>query len=126
MIYGIGTDVVAVARIERLLARYGERFVERVLSPAERSGFIGTPKPAAFIAKRFAAKEAFAKALGTGLRAPVTLAGIAIVHDAQGRPTLAFGQGLSDLIEARRIGSWHLSISDERDYACAFVVLEQR
>lgn len=126
MIYGIGTDVVAVARIERLLARYGERFVERVLSPAERSGFIGAPKPAAFIAKRFAAKEAFAKALGTGLRAPVTLPGIAIVHDAQGRPTLAFGQGLSDLIEARHIGSWHLSISDERDYACAFVVLEQR
>lgn len=126
MIYGIGTDIVAVARIERLLARYGERFVDRVLSPSEQPGFAATPRPAAFLAKRFAAKEAFAKALGTGLRAPVTLAGIEIVHDANGRPTLAFADDLRHLLQTRGIMYWHLSISDERDYACAFVVLEQR
>lgn len=125
MIYGIGTDVVAVARIERLLLRYGERFVARVLSPSERPGFAATPRPTAFLAKRFAAKEAFAKALGTGLRAPVTLTGIEIVHDEQGRPMLAFGDELLKLLRARGIVRWHLSISDERDYACAFVVLEQ-
>lgn len=126
MIYGIGTDVVAVARIERLLLRYGERFVARVLSRSEQPGFAETPRPTAFLAKRFAAKEAFAKALGTGLRAPVTLAGIAITHDEQGRPTLAFGDELLQLLQARGIAHWHLSISDERDYACAFVVLEQQ
>lgn len=126
MIYGIGTDIVAVARIERLLTRYGDRFVDRVLSLAEKPGFATTPRPTAFLAKRFAAKEAFAKALGTGLRAPVSLAGIEIVHDAQGRPTLAFADELLHLLRARSIANWHLSISDERDYACAFVVLEQR
>ena len=126
MIYGIGADVVAVARIERLLARYGERFSERVLSHAERAVFAQASKPGAFLAKRFAAKEAFAKALGTGLRAPVTLNGIGIAHDGQGRPALVFEQKLSDFLDAQGVGHAHLSISDERDYACAFVVLERR
>lgn len=125
MIYGIGTDIVAIKRIEAALARFGDRFAMRVLALEERESFRASEHPARFLAKRFAAKEAFAKAIGTGLRHPVTLHGIHVLHDALGRPELGFDPGLAEALQARGIRGHHLSISDEKEMAVAFVVLER-
>jgi holo-[acyl-carrier protein] synthase len=125
MIYGIGTDLVDPVRITRLLERYGERFTRRVLADSEWPEYIKHTKPAIFLAKRFAAKEAFSKATGTGLRAPIIFENIAIQHDIQGKPYFEFHQELADWIAQRGIINHHLSISDELTLASAFVVLEK-
>lgn len=124
MIYGIGTDLVAVARMAALLARHGERAARRILAPEEWSQFAQKSDPARFLAKRFAAKEALAKALGTGLRNPVALSNIHVLHSPLGQPQLAFAATLQDWLAARDIVRTHLSISDESDYVIAFVILE--
>jgi holo-[acyl-carrier protein] synthase len=125
MIFGIGTDLVAVARIASSLARFGEPFARRLLGDDEFTRFADAPHPARFLAKRFAAKEAFAKAAGTGLRVPVTLQNIAIVHDAIGKPAFCLAPALADWLAKQGVRASHLSLSDEDDYACAFVVLER-
>ena len=125
MIYGIGTDIVQVARLGEVYARHGDRLLEKLLSPGEREDFARAAEPIRFLAKRFAVKEAFGKALGTGVRAPATLPAIGVTHDALGKPVLAFGPELAAEMERRNLVA-HLSISDERDVAVAFVVLEQR
>ncbi len=123
MIRGIGTDIVAVARMEALFRRHGERALAKILAPAEREDCRRSPDPARFLAKRFAAKEALGKALGTGIRAPALLPDMSIVHDALGRP----GFHLAPELAAALAGcAAYLSLSDERDYAVAFVILEQR
>lgn len=124
MIFGIGTDLVELARFEQLLARHGERVVGHMLSENELPEFRRDADPARFIAKRFAAKEAFAKAMGSGLRNPVSLRRIAIIHDRLGKPGLQFDNVLRDHLAALGITGHHLSISDERSMAVAFVVLE--
>jgi holo-[acyl-carrier protein] synthase len=124
VIHGIGTDIVEVARFESMHARYGERLAGRVLSHAELSKLSAQTSPARFIAKRFAAKEAFAKAVGTGLRHPVSLQRISITHDALGKPSLQFDATLSEYLAQLGIAGHHLSISDERNLVVAFVVLE--
>lgn len=124
MIYGIGTDIVEVSRIEGSLARFGEAFARRVLTEEELREFADTPVKARFLAKRFAVKEAFGKALGTGLRAPVTMQRIGVGHDALGKPVLALAPGLQGWVNQRGIRGMHLSISDEKALAVAFVVLE--
>jgi holo-[acyl-carrier protein] synthase len=124
VIYGIGTDVVAIARMEEFWQRHGERALEKLLAPEERAECRAGNQPGRFLAKRFAAKEALAKALGTGLRAPATLPAIVVGHDDAGKPSFAFAPELATYIEARGLTA-HLSISDERDYAVAFVVLEK-
>ncbi len=124
MILGIGADVVEVARVARLLARYGERFVRRVLAPSEWPAYRASVNPQLFVASRFAAKEAFAKALGTGLRAPVLLTRIGITHDALGRPLLELSPELQALSADRGVHAHHVTLSHERSIACAFVVLE--
>lgn len=125
MIFGIGTDIVEYVRIENLFARYGARLAERLLSTDELPEFAITKLPARFLAKRFAAKEALAKALGTGLRHPVTLSRIRVIHDELGKPAFEFDPLLSGYLNGKNIGKCHLSISDERDMVVAFVVLEQ-
>ncbi len=125
MIYGIGTDIVATSRIEAAWARHGEAFAQRILAPQEWAGFAETSQPARFLAKRFAAKEAFAKALGTGIRAPATWHNIRVVHDGLGKPLLDFGPALADFLSHHAIRSHHLSISDEKEMAAAFVILEK-
>ena len=124
MIFGIGTDIAAVARLGRLYERHQERALEKLLAASEMSAFSSAQDPARFLAKRFAAKEALGKALGTGVAAPAVLPNIAVVHDAQGKPAFAFAPALQILMETRKLQA-HLSISDEEDYALAFVVLEQ-
>jgi len=124
MIYGIGTDIVAAKRLASALERHGESFLERVLSPVERQNLPDHPEARVrFLARRWAAKEAFAKAFRTGIRGPVTLSSVAVIHDEVGAPSLEFSPDLVKAMELRRLTA-HLSISDEHEYAVAFVVLE--
>lgn len=124
MIHGIGTDIVAVARLRRMWERHGDQAVARILAPDELAAFGSASDKGRFLAKRFAAKEAFAKAFGTGLRPPALLGAIAVSNDPLGKPMLSF---FGDLERAMRAGGLtaHLSISDESDYAVAFVLLEK-
>lgn len=124
MIFGIGTDLVEIARIEQAYQRHGTRFLTRVLGPDERANFVADANSGRFLAKRWAAKEAFAKALGTGIRPPITLAGIQIAHDSAGKPGLYFDAAIDTYLVQHAIGRTHLSLSDERTQVLAFVVLE--
>jgi holo-[acyl-carrier protein] synthase len=125
MIYGIGTDLVEPSRIARLLEKYGERFAKRLLTDEEWPEYVKSGNPAMFLAKRFAAKEALSKAMGTGMRHPVSLNKIQVSHDPLGKPYFAFHPELSTLVENAGITRHHLSISDEVNLACAFVILEK-
>ncbi|MES2729014.1 MAG: holo-ACP synthase [Pseudomonadota bacterium] len=133
MIYGIGTDIVPIDRIARILARHGDRFLRRTFTPAEiaRGGLCHTPhQVAAHFAKRFAAKEAYAKALGTGIRDGVTLRDIGVENDGLGRPSLVVHrkaqQMLHDLMRDGHSPILHLSLSDSDTAAQAFVMIEGR
>jgi len=125
MIYGIGTDIVESLRIAQSLNRFGERFARRILTDSEWSEYNLSGKPILFLASRFAAKEALSKAMGTGLRHPVNLTYITIAHDHLGKPYFEFHPDLSQLINDKGITQHHLSISDEINMACAFVILEK-
>ncbi len=124
MIYGVGTDLVAISRLTDMWQRHGERALEKLLAPDERADCRASADPGRFLAKRFAAKEALGKALGTGIRAPVLLPSMAIVHDELGKPGIRFTDALADWIAERKM-ICHLSLSDEADYAQAFVVVEE-
>jgi len=124
VIHGIGTDIVQVSRFEESLARHGGRFAERILSESEYDAFSKHAKPAYFLAKRYAAKEAAAKAFGTGFRDGLSLRHIIIENEDQGRPLLRFVEAAQKLADQFNIGGSYLSLSDEKDYALAFVVLE--
>ena len=124
MIYGVGQDLVEIPRIERALARFGERFAQRILCEPELARFRKHRQPAAFLAKRFAAKEAFTKALGTGIHAPANWHGVWVVNLRSGKPQLEFTPALKSLLEQRRIRRSHLSLTDERALAAATVILE--
>lgn len=124
MIFGIGTDIVEVARIEASLSQFGHAFAKRILTMDELVGFESSHTKARFLAKRFAAKEAFSKAFGTGLRGVVTFQNISITHDALGKPLLAFSSALQTLVDEKNIVHQHISISDEKNLAAAFVILE--
>jgi len=126
LIYGIGIDVVEPQRIARLLDKYGERFVRRVLTTREWPAYEKTGRPVLFVANRFAAKEAFSKAMGTGFRYPVTLQCISIVQNKAGKPGLEFHPDLQALVKREGIVGHHVTISDEASLACACVVLEAR
>lgn len=125
VIYGIGTDIVEVGRIEESLAQFGDAFAARILGESELPAYRESNIKARFIAKRFAAKEAFSKALGTGIRAPATLHNITISHDDLGKPLLVLAPELQALMDDKHIKTSHVSISDEKNLAAAFVVLEQ-
>jgi holo-[acyl-carrier protein] synthase len=124
VIFGVGTDIVDVARIQRAMERHGNAFAERILSTFEWQEYAVQNHRARFLAKRFAAKEAFAKATGQGLRHPVTLHNLSVTHDELGKPTFAFAAELSDHLRRMGAGRHHLSISDEREMVVALVVLE--
>ncbi len=124
MILGVGTDLLDAERIRDGLARFGEHYADRLLAPAEHAAYYASRNPARFLAKCFAAKEAFAKAAGTGLRPPVTLRNIAVLRDAQGKPHIECAPELAGWLAARGIGAHHVSLSDEGDFVLAFVILE--
>ena len=124
MILGIGTDLCDIGRIERALERFGERFAERILVGSELERFRHRRKRAAYLAKRFAAKEAFSKALGTGIRFPVNWHNVWVENERSGKPTLKFSRPLAALLKRRGIKNVYVSLTDEIGMACAFVVIE--
>lgn len=124
MIFGIGTDIVTVARIEAAIAKHGIAFAERILSEQELCEYKAHVHPARFLSKRFAAKEALAKATGQGLRHPVSLQRITVSNDELGKPAFLFDAELTAYLDQLGVMRHHLSISDERDTAVAFVILE--
>ena len=124
MIHGIGTDIVAVKRLQDMWERHGDKALERLLAPQELGDFACAVDKGRFLAKRFAAKEAFSKAFGTGIRPPAVLSAIAVSHDELGKPVLAFYGRLAETIENQGLTA-HLSLSDEADYAIAYVILER-
>ena len=124
MIYGVGTDVVEIDRIAKALARFGERFAKRILCPPELKRFENHRLKANYLAKRFAAKEAFTKALGTGIRAPANWHGVWVRNLPSGKPVLDFSEELKRLLEKRQISHSHVSLTDERGVAFATVILE--
>ena len=125
MIYGIGTDILRIERIEQLYGKYGQALAERLLSRIELLEWRSVGNKTNFLAKRFAAKEAFAKAVHTGLRSPVTLHHISIAHDKLGRPEFVVEPPLQEWLRQQGIGRVHLSLSDDTGAVVAFVVAEK-
>lgn len=131
MILGLGSDLVDIRRIERALSRYGDRFIDRCFTAVERQKAQKAPTfaiAAASLAKRFAAKEACAKALGTGFRNGIYLRDIGVENDAQGRPVLALTGGALERLKAlapgAKVPTLHLSLTDEPPLAKAIVIVE--
>jgi holo-[acyl-carrier protein] synthase len=122
MILGVGTDLVEIARIRRAWERHGSRLADRLLGELERPR-LPAGDPAAWLAKRFATKEAVAKALGTGFRDGLRLADIQTRHDGNGRPEVVLVGTAAARLERMGARSVSLSVSDERRYALAFVVI---
>ena len=127
MIVGIGTDLIAVERMAKSLQRHNGRIAEKILGTAELGEFGGCSEAMQphFLAKRFAAKEAAAKALGTGFRDGITLPQIEVGHDDQGKPQLQWHGAALQRLKEINATSAHLSISDEESHAVAFVILEK-
>jgi holo-[acyl-carrier protein] synthase len=128
MIFGIGTDIVDVRRIDATLARRGERFAQRVLGAQELAMFQARRSRAAargvtYLATRFSAKEAFSKAIGLGMRMPMTWRACEIVNAPSGKPVIQLHGALAEWFVRQRLVA-HVSLSDESDYAAAFVVVE--
>jgi holo-[acyl-carrier protein] synthase len=124
MIYGVGTDLIEIRRVEKVLKRFGERFARRILCEPELRRFRSHKQPVAYLAKRFAAKEAFTKALGTGIHAPANWHGVWVENLRSGKPVLKFSSPLEKLLQDRKIRGSHLSLTDEREIASATVILE--
>ena len=130
MIYGIGTDICDVRRIAAAFARRGERFAERVLGPHEMQVFHARharveARGISYLATRFSAKEAFSKAIGLGMRMPMTWRGCEIVNAASGKPDVRLNGVLADWFNALALSA-QVSLSDETDYAVSFVIVEQK
>ncbi len=128
MILGIGSDLCSIERIERSLARFGERFIRRVFTDVERAKGEGRPLTrAGTYAKRFAAKEAFAKAVGTGFKGGVFMRDIGVVNLPSGAPTLALTGGararLDALTPEGHLAQIHLTMTDDYPFAQAFVII---
>ena len=130
MIQGIGTDICDIRRVRDILARHGERFAEKVLSEAElavwrRRGERWPERGVRYLATRFSAKEAFSKAIGLGMRQPMHWRLCEIANRPSGEPVIVLHGALKDWFEARR---WvaHISVTDERDYAASFCVVERQ
>ena len=129
MIFGIGTDICDVRRITATLARRSDRFAERVLGPHEIEVFRARrarveARGISYLATRFSAKEAFSKAIGMGMRLPMTWRDCEVVKAASGKPQIRLHGELAVWFEARRLRAF-VTITDETDYAASFVVVEQ-
>jgi len=129
VIYGVGTDIVEVARIERALQRGGDRFAKKILGDEELLMFFQRRDQAPargirYLATRFAAKEAFSKAIGTGVRLPMTLRNMQTLSGEHGRPLVVVSDELADWMSTQNLRA-HVSVSDEVQHVLAFVVVEQ-
>jgi holo-[acyl-carrier protein] synthase len=124
VIVGIGVDIAETARVEKLIAKYGQRFARRILTADELLEFDRRKHSSSYLATRFAAKEAVAKALGTGIGEQFGFHSIQVDNDAQGKPLLRFMDSAVDLIAGLNINNAMISLSDEKHYVVAMVVLE--
>jgi len=124
VIYGIGTDIVSIERIQNILNKNRDGFINRVLTEHEKALFANKADSAAFCAKRFAAKEAFSKALGTGIGRIVSFQDLTVRSNEHGKPYFMPSEKLRLYLQEKGIKHGHLSISDESQNAIAFVVLE--
>jgi holo-[acyl-carrier protein] synthase len=123
MIYGIGVDVLQLARIERCYQRFGDHFVERLLMPAERAQLARTRRPERFLAMRFAAKEAVVKAMGTGFAHGVWIRDIGIVQDKWGKPKIVYSARGERVRRRLGVGAGHVTLTDEAGLIVAVAVL---
>jgi len=123
MIFGIGTDIVHIKRMRDSLEKYGDKFARRILTQREFSEFANKQNKAAYLAKRFAAKEATAKAMGTGFSNGLSLQHIGVINDNAGKPELELLEVAEKFLRDNKIKQTHLSLADEKDYAVAFVTL---
>jgi len=129
VVIGIGHDIVPMERIRRVLRLYGTRFTNRVFTESERAQCDKKPRPTACYAKRFAAKEACAKALGTGISAGLSWQDMRVTHDRRGKPALVLSTRAMDVLTRRQRHGWrevvlHLTLSDTDSCAIAFVLIE--
>jgi|TARA_B110000503_G_scaffold32021_1_gene51919 holo-[acyl-carrier protein] synthase len=123
MVIGIGTDIVEIARIADVLDRQGDAFVQRILTHSEQKQYQASKKKAAFLAKRFAAKEAVAKALGTGIGSGVSFQDMTISNDEKGAPSVSLSAGAAQVAAEKSAQKVLLSIADEQKYAIAYAML---
>ncbi|MDC9612362.1 holo-ACP synthase [Xenorhabdus khoisanae] len=123
-IIGLGTDIVEISRIEEIIGRSGERLARRILSDGEWQQYQQHNQPVRFLAKRFAVKEAAAKALGTGIRNGLAFNQFEVINDLLGKPTLKLHGEANVLANKLNVRSMHVTLADERRYACATVILE--
>ncbi|MDX1795467.1 MAG: holo-ACP synthase [Hydrogenovibrio sp.] len=126
MIVGVGTDIVEIERISTMLNKHREAFVKRILSPAEQRIFSAQMHPEKYLAKRWAAKEAISKALGTGFTHGVSFQDMTITHTDHGQPLVELSGKTQEVACQKEISHWSISISDEKHYAIAFVIAESR
>lgn len=125
MILGVGIDIVEVSRVEQSIAKLGRRFIERIASPCELEEAPSRPaRRSEYWAVRFAAKEAFAKALGTGMGSIVAFDSIGVTKDANGKPGLEYSADLRRVLRRRGVRRSHVSLSHTHEYATAVVILE--
>ena len=127
MIYGIGTDIVQISRVEAALARSGERFAEKILGPQEMEKYLARRaknevRGLRFLATRFSAKEAFSKAIGLGMRMPMTWRSAQMLNAPGGKPVIVCSGALAEFMRSNGLSA-QVSISDEADYAVAFVIV---
>ncbi len=124
MIVGIGTDMIRVVRIARVLDRFGQRFLDRVFTPAEQAWCMAHDRPAERLAVRFAAKESVMKALGTGRARGIVFSDIEVEADNRSRPQIRLHGYAAQFAHQHHISSIHLSLTHDEEYAVAFVVME--
>ncbi|MCQ8233519.1 holo-ACP synthase [Pectobacterium carotovorum] len=123
-ILGLGTDIVEIARIDAVIERSGERLARRILTDAEWTHYQQHQQPVRFLAKRFAVKEAAAKAFGTGIRNGLAFNQFEVFNDELGKPYLRFFAKAAELAEQMGVRHVHVTLADERRYACATVIIE--
>jgi holo-[acyl-carrier protein] synthase len=124
MILGIGIDMVRIARIHRLVTRWGEHFVDRIFTALEKETCFKRASPASALALRFAAKEAFSKAIGLGMRRGIRWRDIEVFHHPTGRPGLKLSGAARDESDRMGVARIHVTLSDEGEYGIAMVLLE--
>ncbi|MEW6023021.1 MAG: holo-ACP synthase [Pseudomonadota bacterium] len=127
MIYGIGTDIVQISRVEAALARNGDRFAEKILGPQELEKYHARRarsevRGLRFLATRFSAKEAFSKAIGLGMRMPMTWRSAQMLNDISGKPVIVCSGALAEFMQQNKLTA-QVTISDEADYGVAFVIV---
>ncbi|MXP50823.1 holo-ACP synthase [Pantoea sp. SoEX] len=123
-ILGIGTDIVEIERVVKIINRFGKRLANRILTKFECQQYQSNKQPARFLAKRLAVKEAAAKALGIGIRKGLAFNQFEVFNDSLGKPKLVFFCNVNKLAKKLGVKNIHVTLTDERCYACATVIIE--